>query len=561
MNANNLILHRPKYQDSPHLQLLRPLADGRQELLWHRDMPAGGRELVLAAFYDDSHFVAAEESGRIYQGNLAGELTLVAELPVKGIWGGAWLDLARQRFWYAAELDLDGSDSCCLRGWSLADWQVIADITLPDYTPTQTLTGRSDGALLFYRHRANKEHGFYCVDPVSGQCRYQPLASKAMPDLMYPMNKIDLCPVRDLALLPAVDQLPIEGRWSRVSLGFQVQLVDLNSFEVRWHQTLRQFPLAELDDGDDLLALAKGKDRDAEDALEYFVEKLNGLRFCPGEDAFWVHWADGRLQKASLDPALGTLARYRLVEQAEALAGRPHPLAAFGFKNYDYPLLEMNGCLPFIDFKGVGVAVLDSPLAEPQDGWLPIPRSPCAAPEQLASKAGLASLAQSAKVIIDLDYLVLAECRLAAAEQLRDLARDLGSHIKGRRLELRFCDKDDRQRNEAEFVQMAIADPGVAEVLAEAVDLFSGHPEAPFVRSGDSKAALSDTVLALAGLGSRYLPVIARYLNAIDAEHCAQFHVEHTLVLLHQQHQEGALPGAAYHDFIRALPWPFNGEE
>ena len=565
MTSDSLVPHYPKCQKSHYLQLLKPLADGRQELLWHRDMPGGGRNIMLAAIYDSEHLVVAEESGRIYRANLDGELALVADLPVNGIRGAGWLGLERQRFWYAAELDIEGRDSCRLLGWSLPDWQPIADIELPDYIQTDTLTSRSDGALLFYQHDFEGEHGFFCTDPASGQTRYHRLPSKPMPDVMYPMHRVALCPKRDLALLPAVGQLPLDGSGDDMRLGYQLQLVDLKTFEILWCQTIRYFPLSDLDDADELLALAKGEGNDAEGALEDFVETLGAIRFCPEEDAFWVKWGDSAVQKISLDGRdrrIGQVANYRLEKKAGILAERPNPLATFGYKNYDYGLLETSGCLPTIGHFGVDVAVMDSAesRAEP-DGWQRLFYCECPEPELVMADTQRQAQAMSGKIEIAIDYLPLPECRLQGAQQLREVIQDVGKYVKGQRLQFLFTDNDDRQRTEAEFTQMAIDDPGVAEVLAEAVQLFNAHPDAPIFRSDDSKAALSDTVLALAAQDIKYLPLIAQYLNAIDSEHCATFHMEHTLPLIEDKYGQGLLKSKAYKAFNRALPWPFNGEE
>ncbi len=49
MTAAKWILHSPKQAGAPQLQLLTPLADGRQQLLWQYELPQAEDEVVLSA--------------------------------------------------------------------------------------------------------------------------------------------------------------------------------------------------------------------------------------------------------------------------------------------------------------------------------------------------------------------------------------------------------------------------------------------------------------------------------------------------------------------------------
>ena len=52
MTAAKWILHSPKQAGAPQLQLLTPLADGRQQLLWQYELPQAEDEVVLSAFFN-----------------------------------------------------------------------------------------------------------------------------------------------------------------------------------------------------------------------------------------------------------------------------------------------------------------------------------------------------------------------------------------------------------------------------------------------------------------------------------------------------------------------------
>ncbi|MBO2598016.1 hypothetical protein [Shewanella algae] len=92
MTAAKWILHSPKQTGAPQLQLLTPLADGRQQLLWQYELPQAEDEVVLSAFYSDSEFVVATCSGQIYTGDIETGPRLMVNLPNVGIYGHGWLD-------------------------------------------------------------------------------------------------------------------------------------------------------------------------------------------------------------------------------------------------------------------------------------------------------------------------------------------------------------------------------------------------------------------------------------------------------------------------------------
>ncbi|WP_115716899.1 hypothetical protein [Gallaecimonas mangrovi] len=552
MTPPNWVLHRPKYEKAPYLQLLKPQEDGSQQLLWHQHLPGDASEMVLAAFYDDETFVVAEESGRIFRGNLAGELAPIAQLPVMGLGGGAWLDNKHRRFWFAGEMKIAGREDTQLLGWALPDWQPVLKATLPEYIATQTIMVRSDGNVLFYRHRFEGQQGFFCTDTGSGESIFYPLPCLPLPKVRYPLHRIAFCQDRDWALIPAIDALPVQGKGAKTKVGYQLQLVCLKTFSILWRQSVRPFDLKQLDNGKALLAWCRGKDDD-QDALEDFIETLTAIRFCQTEDAAWLHWQDGAVQKLRFDITGVTESRvYPLTETPDALAGRANPLVGYGYKNFDYGLVEQGGYLPIFDYRGVAVVELENLQSASSLRFCR-----CPAPELVTSELSQQQLVRSTGITIDVDYLVLPECRLQGAKQLLGIIQNAEAQY----LTFFFRDRDDRRRSEAEFVQMAIADPGVAAALAEAVALFCVRPDAALLCSGDSKAALSDTVLALAEHSIDYLPLIARYLNVIDGEHCAMFHMKHTLPLIKKKYGKGLIKNKLYKAFNKALPRPFNGKE
>ncbi|WP_434998537.1 hypothetical protein ACRZ5S_07030 [Vibrio scophthalmi] len=562
----------------PHrleLQLLSPLSNGRNELHWQRDLGELQREsnISLAEFYNDDEFVVATTTGRIHKGSIQGDLTLVTTLPVMGIHGGkGWLDKTKQEFWYAATAKIDDEQGDRLYGWNLKNWQLIAQVQLPEYLDIQQLHRRRDGSFLFYQKCSGKLHkrtqGFWVINPVTGEANHHLLDSLPAAGMYQTRNMLALCPKRDIALLPFFDTLPYQENKGDLQLGFQLQLVDLNSFNTLWIKTVRWFGNDTeqiLDDEvrqtlQDYYADEELDDDDVEDALEEWVETLKGIRFSDQEDACWLCWADGTLRKLYFshrqqDYQLTAMSPLVMPTQESEESGQPNPLNQVAFNQYDYHLQVLNHhqlAVINCDIKIVDIAEVkpsDNELAQQTVTYQKAKQA-----EVEMNDAFRMSYTRDGINVIEIDYLALPECVLEGLQEMRQRTACLEDHVKGIRLEWLIEDQDGSQRSEADFCAMAIKLSGAANMMEQIIENFCAYPYASKLISGENKAALSDMVLSLAAHNIRYLPLVNRYLNIIDVAQFGRFHTQHTLPLIEQLYGQSLRHKFKYHNFIKNLP-------
>ncbi|MCL1146162.1 hypothetical protein L2747_09080 [Shewanella marinintestina] len=569
------ILHIISQTNSIELQLLSPLPDGCNTLHWQLELDGlrSEHDISLAAFYNDDEFVVATTTGLIYRGDIQGNLALQTTLAVLGVYGGkGWLDKARQEFWYAITAEIDDEQGDRLYGWSLRDWSLFAEMQLPEYLDIQQLHRRSDGNFLFYQNRSRKlnkrSQGFWCIDPVTGTTDYHLLDSLPATGSFKTQNMLGLCTDRDLALLPFVDALPCKESDVDLQLGFQLQLIDLNSFNTLWVNTLRWYDndtdqMLDSETRQTLQAYFADEDIDddvVEDALEEWVDTLKGIRFSEHEDACWVCWTDGILRKLYLS---GSEQSYQLAGMSPLLKPtrlnqtreRLNLLNQVAFNQYGYHLEMLNSeQLAVINFD---IKIVDISEVKPCDNEIEqqiLSYQEGKQAELEMSEAHRMAFTPDGINVISIDYLALPECLLEGLQQMQQRTACLAEHIKGNRLEWLIEDKDGCKRPEAEFAAMAIKIPGAAELMMQMVDNLCAFSDADLLRSSQNKAALSDVVLNLAGFNIDYLPLVNRYLNSIDIARFGGFHLQYTLPLIQQKYGHKLLNKLKYRQFIKNLP-------
>src|SRR5690606_20412958 len=101
---------------------------------------------------------------------------------------------------------------------------------------------------------------------------------------------------------------------------------------------------------------------------------------------------------------------------------------------------------------------------------------------------------------------------------------DMANFCTGNHLILAFTDGKEVW-NEAQFFSTVIQLPfeSAAELMADILNSFIAYEGADYCFSENEKPALADCALHLGLSDSRWLPLISRYLNAIDPDHEAFF--------------------------------------
>lgn len=569
------ILHIPNQPNAVELQLLSPTADGRQTLHWQIPLSdvRSERDISVACFYNEHEFVLATTEGQIYRGDAQGNLSLFVELGTMEIDSGkAWMDIAKQEFWYCIGTNLNNPQhSDRLIGWSLPDWQPIAELKLPEYTDVQQLQRRSDGCFIIYdkhsRQLHQREHGFWCINSTTGNADYHSLNSLPAAGSYTIKNILAICPKRDLAILPSVDSLPSQNADGKFLLGFQLQLVDLNNFDTLWTHTVRWFDsesveLIDADQCQTLQAFFGGREYDTDDVkdgLEEWVESLRGIRFCEQEDAVWVCWKDDVLRKLYLTQERGfdlqSMSALLNPQKAETANNKPNPLNHVAYYQYDYQLQELadkqmiviNNDIKILDISAVAPCIDET--TEQDIDYLTGKQA-----DIVMSQEQLLAHTQSGLNRVYIDYLALPDCLLDGAQQMLNQTTELGTYVKGDRLEWLIEDRDGNARTEAQFAETVIELEGGGDLLTGMIDNFCAFEGAKSLRSGQHKAALSDMVLIMARNNIQHLPLLNRYFDTIDLDRFGKFHIQNTLPVIKQLYGSKLLDKINYYRFVRKLP-------
>ncbi len=573
--SNPYILHIPNQQNAVELQLLSPAADGRQTLHWQIPLNdiRTGRDISVARFYNEHEFVLASTTGQIYRGDSEGNISLVVQLETMGINSGkAWLDIAKQEFWYAVGTNLnDSQHSDCLVGWSLPNWQPIAELKLPEFADVQQLHRRSDGCFIIYHKHSRKllqrEHGFWCINTTTGNTDYHRLNSLPAAGSYNVKNTLSICSTRDLAILPAVDSLPTQSSDGKTLLGFQLQLIDLNSFDILWTHTVRWFdnkkdgPI-DANQYQALQAFFGGRKYDTEDVkagLEEWVENLLGVRFCEQEDAVWVCWTDNVLRKLYLAKEQGfelqSMSAILNLRKAETGSSKPNPLNQVAYYQCDYQLQQLaDNQLIVINFdiKTLDISAVAACVDERAEQYVDYLIGKQA--DIVMSEEQLLDYTEAGLNRVDIDYFALPDSLIEGAQQMLNRTSELSTYVKGRRLEWIIEDRDGNVRTEAQFAEMLIELEGGAKLLTGIIDNFCAFADAKSLRNGQNKAALSDMVLILAKNDIQHLPLLNRYFDSIDLDCFGKFHIQNTLPVIKQLYGSKLLDKINYRRFVSKLP-------
>jgi len=547
------------------IQVLKPISDTRQELVWECELEGCDDWIILQAFFDPEGFVIADDRGRVFVGDITQrECRQVVHEHSMGC--GAWLDRENREFWHALGEPagaVNASPTLVCR--DLDSWRQLQAFELPEYNRNDTMVRRCDGCFVFYHHDYDSleegEHGFYCLDPNTGETQYHSLPSKPVPDSSYLNKNMAVCGSRNLAAIPAADEVRVSSdKEGRPIFNYQIQLVDLNRFTILWCKTVRPMRTEEivcfnhdhqeLEEG--LLRIASGQEEDGDDEhwLE-LVDRLNSIVFCDDEDALWLCWSGGVLRRVSLDgESLSPL--YVMKSAGE----NPSLQDALSYRTFHTKLRGVRPGRLLLSYSRYYEIDLSIPRegAAPGYEWLIYRNAP--SPEVVISDALRQEMAAMGRIQIEVSDLKSEKGVIDALTRMELLLRDIGNTAKGNRLIFLFADAAGRQWSESECLFSAVNYEEGAELAAECVRHFNAYKEAWRLRGRDDKPALADAVLALAGCRMSFLPLLADYFKVIDGEHCDVFHMKNTLPLIRRKYYGNR----ALKKFLKAVPYPFNGK-
>ncbi|EKE68036.1 hypothetical protein B3C1_17552 [Gallaecimonas xiamenensis 3-C-1] len=556
-------------------------------LLWQCELPdTGDGELALLAPLDGQRFVALHSSGRVFTGQVAQRQ--LAELANLGVSGdlGAWLDQAKGLLWVAARHRLQGARHKQLLALNLDSGELAMAFDLPAFDlDLNTLQPLSAGRFGFYGRNDKggykfRQHWLGTLDSRSGQWQQQLLDSKPTPEEVSIRRQRFIDQGRALMVLPGADGIQAQGE----GFEYPLSLLNLDQPEGSWTRPVRLLSAAAMDnDMGDIEALARiaGGQISSSDNGDWmtFLVCLTAVGFCPDQDAAWLGWQDGALQKVSLAGERLSPLFYlqedgdrrqpermctKAISHIQVLAGEGLVLGVGEHDDFSYWQAQPQD------------SAAPATLAEAEQNRQPLA---CSAyqPPALAVPPALAALpsASGCVTISTSDLESDAGC-LGALRQLKELMGPLQQQLQQapakagmlgkllgkkapatavRPLYLAFCDSLGRCQSDYQFLATALHTEGGPALMAEILAAFSRWPFASQLCGGKGEPPFAELAFYLSEHHVQHLPVLAAYFNGIGGgEGVHPYHINRTLAVLNDAY--AGTPELAA--FLAAVPWPYN---
>ncbi len=268
--------------------------------------------------------------------------------------------------------------------------------------------------------------------------------------------------------------------------------------------------------------------------VSQFINRMSGLQMSESEDALWICWQDGAVRKVALDgqwrsPILAVAdqdnpERIRQSGGGDYLLRPPvsasHPQILIGSWHSLHTLNLTTEQLVALSLESPGAAL---------ETWSAVQEEKCywgedwSRPENQNDdqKYQLTMLGKQKVWVSDFQ----SEQALGTAlHRLSLKCTEIETLCTGNYLMFAFTDGH-TVWDEAKFFSTVIQLPNVssAEWMADILNSFIGYDGSDYCFSENDKPALADCALHLGLSDSRWLPLISRYLNAIDPDHEAFF--------------------------------------
>ena len=310
-----------------------------------------------------------------------------------------------------------------------------------------------------------------------------------------------------------------------------------------------------------------------------FLQCLTAVGFCPNEEALWLGWQDGNIQKLSLGgERLSPLYRLHGTQGQRRLSHMMSEAVSHIAVRADGQLvlgIGEHGDFSFWQLTPPTVQQVPGTLleAEQQARWLPC--TPYQPPALVIPPALGAIPGPSGCVQISSPNLETESGRLEALVQLKELMPYLEQQLQrgtvktgllGNLLDKRrdgapeplyfaFGDGLGRNKSEYDFLSTAINTEGGPALMADILAAFSRWSFAGTLQGSKGEPALSEMAFYLSEDDIRHLPVLAAYFRAVgggDSVH--PYHFSRTLAVIRDAYADTPELAA----FMEAVPWPYN---
>ncbi|KDM93110.1 hypothetical protein [Photobacterium galatheae] len=298
-----------------------------------------------------------------------------------------------------------------------------------------------------------------------------------------------------------------------------------------------------------------------------FINRMSGLQISAQEDALWICWNDSAVRKIALD------GQWRSPLLAVADERNPERISPSGDEKY---LLQLPVCASnpqvlmaswqhlhtlHLTAEQLTALSMESPGAA-LETWSAVQEGKCYWDEdwsrpQHQNDAQKYQLAMLGKQKVWVSDFQSDQALGTALHRLSLKCTEIEQLCTGNYLMFAFTDGK-TVWDEEKFFSTVIQLPNVssAEWMADILNSFIGYDGSDYCFGGNYKPALAACALQLGLSDSRWLPLISRYLNAIDPDHEAFFADEGLNILASRHHHS-----PEWESFYRSLPYPLADHE
>ncbi|MBY5980744.1 hypothetical protein [Ferrimonas balearica] len=567
LNTHTLRTHRLFYGGGLNQVQVHDESQTPTALLSQFELAGSEHDMVLLSWLGDDRIVALDERGNLYLWSFRPGIKEAIE-PVLA------LDLLSFK-----DASLQGSTLWLMargQGERLSQRRLfridLDALQVTQYPPCEfdfvggSMVALENGDFAFYQ-RSDKPgypfrtHGLVRYASQSGQVSLLPLTGKPAPETISVRETFFFQQRHGLALTANTGSLTaIQGADGETAYQFELQLIDFHRQQVRWSRPVRALlpnQITDEYDCDELVealdAIAGGDQRACHnDELQRFVECLTSATLSDDGERIWLGWQDGCVQCLSLQGEL--LSPLYQLQQVTRKGER----ASF---------CPWHDQLTLLDVKTEGHApassILTLSMGDPEWATLwqvALPSvasgSLCQGPEPqpaLCQRIGvdlqlpeplLGTPVPSGQLDIPCRDTEEQGDRLASLKQLNALMPALATHFEHHtqagHLFFAFVAPQpggDKVQSEKQFFPaVAAGNDQDRGQLAQLIEHFSHWHCASRLMGQAGAPVLADAVLSLVDR-AEYLPLLARYFNAIGQQESVQrYHLNRTLPALREIH-------------------------
>ncbi|EGU46130.1 hypothetical protein VII00023_09686 [Vibrio ichthyoenteri ATCC 700023] len=548
------------------------------------------REVVLTQWLDSRHFVAVDDTGRVYIAaiNAPGKFTLAPIFsfevyPTKDVClqdGKLYLvgakKIGRRRDSLLFSIDL----SIALTQTSVEHLSA-AHFTLEHYeVPFRFVDGSmvnvGHDEFVFYQLGKKRTHQLVSYNPESGIVETYPLEGKPAPDetpirhIFFQDKKhatLILANAETVTLAKGADG---EANDAGPCFDFSVQLIDFKQKKTVWNRVVRSLSAEQICDEydreelvDSLTAIAGGDASSSHhDGLQTFIECLTSATLAEDGQSIWLGWQDNKIQQFSL-----------IGECLTPLYSLTRAGSERGLSLFEHEPVVIQGQIDQHLMIAVGMEddefIWQCDLAQAELANTNTNQLQCAQSQLTLTIPNTMGCipATSGQVDVPCQDFNDDNARLESLRNLLALMPSWQSHYEQNLRDRPYATSfyvafngqqtcDVAMKSEYDVFPYAAGHAEGADLIAQIIAQYATWSCAGDLVGAKGYPALADAVMSLVDK-RQYLPVIADYFCAIGSrEPVNPYHIHHTLPVIREVHADTPELAA----FMAKVPWLWNDE-